>query len=77
MLSLAILFLGQSLASRGNSVPDFRNYEARRQGSKQRYLPAGNTPPEPVGTGGIDHLAVKVEPGQLRAISSAHFCGVL
>ena len=39
-------------------MPDFRNYEVRRESLKERYLPAGGTSSETVRTGGIDHLVL-------------------
>ncbi|MBI3301714.1 MAG: VOC family protein, partial [Deltaproteobacteria bacterium] len=33
-------------------------YQARREELKQRYLPAGEPAPQPVCTGGVDHLAL-------------------
>ena len=39
-------------------MPDPRDHEQRREALKQRYLEAGGPEGAPVGTGGVDHLAL-------------------
>lgn len=39
-------------------MTDVSIYQRRREELKKRYLPAGEPPPRPVRTGGVDHLAL-------------------
>ena len=39
-------------------MPELSRYQARREELKQRYLPAGEWAPQPLRTGGVDHLAL-------------------
>ncbi|MEW6299781.1 MAG: VOC family protein [Thermodesulfobacteriota bacterium] len=39
-------------------MTDVSIYQQRREELKKRYLPAGEPPPRPVRTGGVDHLAL-------------------
>ena len=39
-------------------MSDLEKYQARREELKRRYLPDGEPTPQPVRTGGVDHLAL-------------------
>jgi catechol 2,3-dioxygenase-like lactoylglutathione lyase family enzyme len=43
---------------RGMAMADLTTYEARREELKERYLQAEKAPSAPIGTGGVDHLAL-------------------